>query len=903
MDKKCPQCGATLPSGALEGMCPACLLKQGAAGDTGAPGRPGAFVPPTTEELAALFPQLEILGLIGRGGMGAVYKARQRTLDRVVALKVLPPQAAAAPGFSERFNREARALARLNHPNIVVLHEFGQAGGLPFFIMEYVEGVNLRQLEQSGRLPAAQALAIIPQICEALQFAHDAGVVHRDVKPENILIDKAGRVKIADFGIAKLAGADAADVGVTATGQAVGTPHYMAPEQMVSPESVDHRADIYALGVVFYEMLTGELPLGKFAPPSRRVQVDVRLDDVVLRALEREPQHRYQKVSEVRTRLDTISGGAGGPAGGPATPVRPSLDARTLEQDVIARNTVVGIRACYRRSWVLLWADLLPTVAITILILLAAAGVNILAGPLVGGLWLYFIHRIRGIAPNTRSTVDGVKSAIFPLVLGGLVAGPVSVLLILVLFFGLVGGIFGHDGRMHVFGFLCFLTLPVAIGCAVSWMFTVAAIADKGLGFWAALRLSARTVLRRPFKFGLLFASALALNFVGFLMCGVGLLITLPLTLGAMAYAYEDVIGSVGTKPEAPRTGPSGTVVTVAVAEGRGGRFSWLFVAGAVVVLFATLLFLVLTIPRFLFSRPDRVMLVQDSVLPPPVSNDQMVTVTNYAFGRVIERTLHDPDDDVRNACLDLKTGRISDLAVPWPDPTSPDDAFTNAWDGLAGALGDQGPDLVGHAGRRALEFFPGPVVSVPVDAMDTMTAAVAWNSQLLAAAAEGLSHGEAHRATVVVSNLPAAYLFKTRAGQPGLMLVTAFTEAPHGVRFRYKLVEESVRDEPRAAQGEVGDAGADDEAAKLEAALRIGNLSERDQLLSGIVLRAATAGRAALALQAVGSINNLSDRSTAAAAAARALVQKGMRRKAMEMAERIPNLTLRNQLNSELAQ
>jgi serine/threonine protein kinase len=154
--------------------------------------------------------------------------------------------------------------------------------------MEYVDGLNLRQLERAGRLSPPEALKLVPQICEALQFAHDAGIVHRDIKPENILLDKTGRVKIADFGIAKILGSD--QVRQTFTqGQVLGTPHYMAPEQVERPQEVDRRADIYSLGVVFYEMLTGELPLGKFAPPSWKVQVDVRLDEVVLRALEKEP--------------------------------------------------------------------------------------------------------------------------------------------------------------------------------------------------------------------------------------------------------------------------------------------------------------------------------------------------------------------------------------------------------------------------------------------------------------------------------------------------------------------------------------------------------------------------------------------------------------------------------------
>jgi serine/threonine protein kinase len=199
-----------------------------------------------------------------------------------------------------------RALAKLSHPNIVALYEFGHVDGLHYFIMEFVDGLNLRQLEQAGRLSAREALQIIPQICEALQFAHDEGIVHRDIKPENVLLDKKGRVKIADFGLARILGHEPEDFRLTRAREVMGTPHYMAPEQVEKPQSVDHRADIFSLGVVFYEMLTGELPLGKFAPPSQKVQIDVRLDEVVLRALEKEPARRYQQASEVKTDMETI---------------------------------------------------------------------------------------------------------------------------------------------------------------------------------------------------------------------------------------------------------------------------------------------------------------------------------------------------------------------------------------------------------------------------------------------------------------------------------------------------------------------------------------------------------------------------------------------------------------------
>jgi predicted Ser/Thr protein kinase len=290
-------------------LCPECLIKSGfnTGTDPKSPAATTGFVPPPVDDIRNLFPQLEILELLGKGGMGAVYKARQPALDRLVALKILPAAGENTSRFAERFNREARALARLNHPGIVTVHDFGVAGNLHYLIMEFVDGPNLRQVQQNDRLSPAQALQIIPQICEALQFAHDQGIVHRDIKPENLLLNKEGRIKITDFGIAKIVGINAEKTSLTGARDIVGTPHYMAPEQIETPTEVDHRADIYSLGVVFYEMLTGELPLGKFAAPSEKVQVDVRLDEVVLRSLEKERDRRYQRAAHVKTHVETIA--------------------------------------------------------------------------------------------------------------------------------------------------------------------------------------------------------------------------------------------------------------------------------------------------------------------------------------------------------------------------------------------------------------------------------------------------------------------------------------------------------------------------------------------------------------------------------------------------------------------
>jgi tRNA A-37 threonylcarbamoyl transferase component Bud32 len=300
---------------APEGLCPECLYLQ--ALDPGkAPAANGEqrspspiFVPPPPAELAKHFPQLEILELVGQGGMGAVYKARQPKLDRLLALKILPPEVARDSTFAERFTREAQSMARLNHPNIVTIFDFGEADGLFYFSMEFVDGKNVRELMQSGALSAPLALQIIPQVCDALRYAHDEGVVHRDIKPENILLDKKGRVKIADFGLAKIVGLSPSYLTLTGTHEVMGTLYYMAPEQMKRSHSVDHRADLYSLGVVFYEMLTGELPVGRFAPPSHKARVDGRLDSIVLRALSREPEHRYQDAAELKKDVEIVKAG------------------------------------------------------------------------------------------------------------------------------------------------------------------------------------------------------------------------------------------------------------------------------------------------------------------------------------------------------------------------------------------------------------------------------------------------------------------------------------------------------------------------------------------------------------------------------------------------------------------
>ena len=305
------------------------------------PQQAGAFQPPAIDRLAELFPSLEIIELIGAGGMGAVYKARQPGLDRLVALKVLPSEFDHDVKFALRFTREARTLAKLSHPNIVSVFEFGSVEDTYYFLMEFVDGSTLRDVVSAGELSPEHALTIVPHLCDALQYAHDKGVVHRDIKPENILIAADGAVKIADFGLSRILGDEEQGGTLTATHQVMGTPRYMAPEQLEGTLGVDHRADIYSLGVVFYEMLTGELPIGRFAAPSKKAEIDVRLDEVVLRTLEKEPQRRYQRASHVKSDMQSIVSGNDSSvvptvAYDASAPAGQSLSTADLEQQEIA---------------------------------------------------------------------------------------------------------------------------------------------------------------------------------------------------------------------------------------------------------------------------------------------------------------------------------------------------------------------------------------------------------------------------------------------------------------------------------------------------------------------------------------------------------------------------------------
>lgn len=473
--QRCPQCHTPVPPEAPQGLCPKCLL-AGAMMATEAGQAGNAPQTPSMEAVAAAFPQLEILEFIGRGGMGVVFKARQPKLDRFVALKLLTEKPGTDPAFGERFHREARVLARLNHSNIVMVHDFGQAGPFYYLLMEYVDGVNLRQAMRAGRFTPAQALTLVPRICDALQYAHEEGVLHRDIKPENLLLDARGRVKIADFGIAKLVG-DTSDITLTARGASVGTPHYMAPEQLERPQDVDHRADVYSLGVVFYEMLTGELPLGRFAPPSEKAPMDPRLDQVVLRSLEKERERRFQSAGDVKTQVEQIS------AQPPVIPASAG-GAKTVQTPPVLPSQPGAGAAASPGSfrWSIRALGGAGLVGLSLLVLAASAGSHGHMGP--GGVFMIgllaavgtvlsgFALRALRDAPQTRR---GARLALLSTVAWPLVLLSVGT----VMFAVLLAEVF----QWHVFGSLH--GVIVALGAAVGFLAVL--LADSlALKYWFA---------------------------------------------------------------------------------------------------------------------------------------------------------------------------------------------------------------------------------------------------------------------------------------------------------------------------------------------------------------------------------------------------------------------------------
>lgn len=316
-DFECPACGGSVSLAEI----------PGDPGSTLAP-PPGGWLAPDAEELSRSFDsRYRIIRLLGGGGMGAVYEGLDTRLDRKVAIKILPVETGRSMDALAHFEREAKAMAALDHPNIVHIHDYGStADGHPYFVMEFIEGMDLHHLRHSGNLDLPGALELISQVCSALHYAHSRGIIHRDIKPANIMVTCEGGAKVADFGLAKVLGTETHpryDSTLTRSGAAMGTPDYMAPEQLEG-QPVDHRADIYSLGVMLYALLTGSPPRGAWPPPSQRVQIDIRLDEIVIRALQQNPSARYQATSEVKGDIDSVKSSTGG------GPLPPGIDPTPL---------------------------------------------------------------------------------------------------------------------------------------------------------------------------------------------------------------------------------------------------------------------------------------------------------------------------------------------------------------------------------------------------------------------------------------------------------------------------------------------------------------------------------------------------------------------------------------------
>ncbi|MFK7911292.1 MAG: serine/threonine protein kinase [Akkermansiaceae bacterium] len=272
------------------------------------------FVPPTVEELQKNFPELEILSFVGHGGMGTYYKARHPKLERLAAVKILPVNANADAQLVESFKKEAKAMAALTHLNIIGIYEFMETDFMLYLVMEYVEGEIFERLVNTRYFAVPEILAIITQVCDALNYAHKNGVIHRDLRLGNTFLDQDGLVKIGDFGMARLMGEELFRRRMTESNRAMGTLDYVAPEQHKPGHQVDSRADIYSVGMMTYKLLTRILPYDTFVVPSKLVpNLDPQIDDLVVRCLQEDPNLRFQNVTELWNEVERLREGLAAP--------------------------------------------------------------------------------------------------------------------------------------------------------------------------------------------------------------------------------------------------------------------------------------------------------------------------------------------------------------------------------------------------------------------------------------------------------------------------------------------------------------------------------------------------------------------------------------------------------------
>ncbi|MGJ8642678.1 MAG: serine/threonine protein kinase [Luteolibacter sp.] len=286
-----------------------------------------AFVAPELEEVARLFPNYEIVQLIACGGMGAVYEATQTSLDRQVAIKILPREFSSDQAFREGFESEAKAMAKLNHPNLIGVYDFGEADGMLFIVMEYVPGNSLFASSNGNRIDPSVAISIIEAVCHGLTDAHAHGILHRDIKPSNILLDQSASPKIGDFGLAR-----ALEREIQEGEQIFGTPGYTAPEVLQPPFAIDQRADIFSVGVMLHELLTGQLPDADPRTASQICGCSFRLDAIIRKATHKDPRQRYTSCAEMAAELAKVAAlkASGGLISGSTTGSSGSSDSGAL---------------------------------------------------------------------------------------------------------------------------------------------------------------------------------------------------------------------------------------------------------------------------------------------------------------------------------------------------------------------------------------------------------------------------------------------------------------------------------------------------------------------------------------------------------------------------------------------